>query len=237
MALTLLICPVRPGDDNEELRFAMRSWQQNLLLPGGLTLITVGHKPDWLTPDHHIPGNRYESVPAAVWDNVSEGSVFAVDDGAEEVLFMNDDFFCMDPMSSVLPVKRNLTLAQHRALYPEQSGLWWTRSLDLTASWLSDQGYAHPDSYEVHRPLLASPQAMLSALDTWEGGMEGDLPQWRTVYGVLNEVEAYPVPDVKLGPEVTGIGSPWISTSDASWRKWQQAIRRRFQKPSRWENY
>ena len=31
--MTLLICPVRPGDDNPELRYALRSWQTNLVVP------------------------------------------------------------------------------------------------------------------------------------------------------------------------------------------------------------
>lgn len=234
--MTTLILPVRPGDNNEELKFAMRSWEQNLLLPSGLDLITVGHKPDWMTPDQHLDGNFYHSVPAAVWTNVLIGSQFAADRGDDQVLYMNDDFYCMDPMESVLPVKRNISLAEHCRLYPNQEGLWWPQSLALTASWLSDEGFTQPDSYEVHRPLLGSPRDMVQALSRWSGGMDGDIPQWRTVYGVLNGVEAYPVPDVKLGPHVTGIGSPWISTSDATWRKWRNAISRRFQKPSRWEN-
>lgn len=231
--MTLLILPVRPGDDNEELRYAMRSWQQNLLLPDGIELVTVGYKPDWLAPDHHIHGNLQGSGEANVWDNIVLASDWAI--GHEEVLYMNDDFYCMDPMSSVLPVKRNLTLAQHVALSREHGGVEWEASLDLTASWLSDLGYTHPDSYEVHRPLLASPDSMSGALARWDGGLDGVIPQWRTVYGTLSGVESYPVPDVKLGRSVTGIGSPWISTSDASWRKWRRAISQRFQKPSRWE--
>jgi hypothetical protein len=233
----MLLCPVRNGEDNEELRFSMRSWQQNLLLPDGLELVTVGYKPDWLEPDHHIYGNRYSRSEAAVWDNIVLGSEFAADRGDVEVIYMNDDFYCMDPMSSVLPVKRDLTLGQHVVLSREHGGVEWERSLDLTALWLSDLGYTHPDSYEVHRPLLASPDRMSGALARWDGGLEGVIPQWRTIYGALSGVEAYPVPDVKLSDTVTGIGSPWISTSDASWRKWGPAIRRRFQKPSRWETY
>lgn len=51
----LLICPVRPGDRNEELRYALRSWEANLLLPGGLELLVVGHCPPWLQPDQFVP--------------------------------------------------------------------------------------------------------------------------------------------------------------------------------------
>jgi hypothetical protein len=231
----LLICPVRPGDANEELRYALRSWETNLHLPGGLALLTVGYKPNWLEPDQHIEGNKYKSMPLAVFDNVLRGAGAAADGGHEEVLYMNDDFFCLDPVGAVLPVRRNCTLAEQMAHFPANTGLWWPKSLRLTASWLDGLGFPHPDSYEVHRPLLARPDGMLEALLRWEGGMKDTVPQWRTAYGVLNKVEAYPVQDAKLGARQPGVGTPWISTSDQSWRKYALPIRKRFQKPSRWE--
>lgn len=230
--MTPLICPVRPGDNNEELRYALRSWETNLDLPGGLPLVTVGYKPSWLRPDHHIEGNRYESLPLAVWDNIRLGAEYCHEPDVDAVVFMNDDFFCLDPVGAVLPVKRNITLAQHAA---KSGTLWWGESLRLTASWLSDQGYPSPDSYEVHRPLLAQPERMVWALDQWDGGFQGTIPQWRTMYGVLNRIEAHPVRDCKLGTGVTGLGTPWVSTSDQSWRRHRSALIPRFQKPSRWE--
>lgn len=237
--MTLLICPVRPGDSNEELRFAMRSWETNLVVPGGLTLMTVGHCPPWVKPDNHIDGNQYKSMPLAVLDNVRLGAVEAVSMGETDVVYMNDDFFCLDPLAGLLPVKRNCSLAEHIAQFPSNAGNWWPRSLRLTASWLDSEGYPSPDSYEVHRPLLAQPEGMVSAIDRWmnspNGGMNGDVPQWRTIYGVLNEVDAYPVADAKIGGKVTGVGTPWVSTSDQNWRRYVSAMLRRFQKPSRWE--
>lgn len=231
----LLICPVRPGDTNEELRYALRSWQTNLILESGLQLMTVGHRPPWLRPDHHVDGNRHKSMPLAVFDNVLLGAQAAVALGEGEVVYMNDDFFCLDPVGSILPVKRNITLAQHIATFPGNPGLWWPRSLRLTASWLSEQGFPHPDSYEVHRPLLADAQGMVDALLRWPQPLTDNVPQWRTVYGTLNKVDAYPVPDGKLGMRQTGYGTPWVSTSDQTWRRYSSTIRPRFEKRSRWE--
>lgn len=234
----LLILPVRPGDSNEELRYAARSWEANLALPDGLTLWTVGHKPSWLTPDRHIEGNHYRSVPFAVFDNIRLASEEAVAAGCgdEPALYMNDDFFCLDPTGAVLPVRRNVDLEQHLGTFPPRAGLWWPRSLALTLSWLQSEGYPHPRSYEVHRPLLATPRAMFEALSRWDITSGDDVPQWRTVYGVLNGVEAHPVEDVKLSRQSTGVGSAWVSTSDQSWRIHRVALMKRFQKPSRWEN-
>lgn len=232
-----LICPVRPGDKNEELRYAMRSWEANLhpiqQWDENLTLVIVGDKPDWCEPDVFVKGNRFSSMPLNVWDNIRLGSEAA--ETGETVVYMNDDFFCMDPVGAVLPVKRASTLERHIAQFAPGASNWWPVSLRLTASWLSERGFPHPDSYEVHRPLAASPSAMIEALDAWDGGFEGPIPQWRTLYGVLNGVRAYPVVDAKLGGRVTGMGTPWISTSDQTWRIYAPDMRTRFQKPSCWE--
>lgn len=233
--MTLLICPVRPGDTNEELRYAMRSWEENLHLGSPLELWTVGYQPSWVKSDRHISGNLYKSVPLAVFDNVRLGAEEACNAHEDEVIFMNDDFFCLDPVGAVLPVRRNCTLAEHIAQFPGNAGLWWPRSLRLTASWLSEQGFPHPDSYEVHRPLLAQSEAMLETLTKWPYPLQDMVPQWRTIYGVMNKVDAHPVQDVKLGTHTTGVGSPWVSTSDLSWRRYAGQMRQRFQKPSRWE--
>lgn len=231
--MNTLICPVRPGEQNEELRYALRSWETNLILPGGLDLITVGFKPSWLEPDLHIDGNHYKSMPLAVFDNIRMASEAARD--VAYAVYMNDDFFCLDPVGAVLPVRRNCSLAEQIAQFPANAGLWWPRSLRLTASFLAERGFPAPDSYETHRPLLASPGAMSWALNEWDIDSEDTVPQWRTLYGVLNKVEAYPVSDVKLGPRTSGVGTPWVSTSDQSWRRYGRDITRRFQKPSRWE--
>lgn len=230
----LLICPVRPGDVNEELRFALRSWETNLHL-GSLELMTVGHCPSWLVPDVHIPGNHYKSMPHAVFDNVLLGAEAARGMGAGQVVYMNDDFFCMDPVGAILPVRRNVTLAEHIAQFPQNAGLWWPRSLRLTASWLDSEGFPHPDSYEVHRPLLADAGGMIEALSRWDMTYKDSVPQWRTVYGTINKVDAFPVTDAKLGLRATGYGTPWVSTSDQSWRRYGPLIKKGFQKPSRWE--
>jgi hypothetical protein len=233
--MMLLICPVRPGDSNEELRYALRSWETNLHLGGDLRLLVVGDKPTWCDPDLFIKGNQTKSMPFNVWDNVRTGAVEAASLREAEAVYMNDDFFCLDPTGCILPVRRNATLAAHVASAGASSALWWPKSLALTASWLAGAGFPHPWSYEVHRPLFCKPERMVWALDQWDGPMDGALPQWRTMYGVLNKVEAYPVVDAKLSRRSTGVGTPWVSTSDSTWRIYANAIKKRFQKPSRWE--
>ena len=229
--MTLLLLPVRPGESNEELRYSLRSWDQNLLLPD-LELWTVGDCPSWVVPHRHIEGNRHRSTPLAVFDNIRLISEAARDH--ETAIYMNDDFFCVKPVTEIKPVRRNLTLAEHIEMFPLGAGLWWPASLRLTASWLAGAGFPHPDSYEVHRPLLASPAGMYEALSQFGDDYTAGVPQWRTLYGNLYQVEAEPVEDVKL-PRSNPVDSEWISTSDYAWRRYSQSITRSFQKPSRWE--
>lgn len=236
--MTLLICPVREGEDNEQLRYALRSWETNLLLEGGLELLVVGHKPSWLTPEHWIVGNLYERAETNVFDNVVLGADAAMHlyEGDDDVLFMNDDFFCLDPVLDVPVFRRNRLLAEHININERWAHLSFIRSLALTASWLSDQGYPSPWSWEVHRPLRCKPQAMFSALAKVPFDPEKELPQWRTVYGTLSGAEAIPVNDVKLGVATSMVvGTPWLSTSDAAWPKYGPDLMARFQKRSRWE--
>lgn len=232
----LLVCPVRPGDTNDELRFAMRTWETHLLVPDGLTLMTVGHRPSWMKSDIHVEGNRYKSMPLAVFDNVLLGAREAVALGEDQIIYMNDDFFCLDPTPGIVPVRRDRSLAEHVGQFSSHTSSWWTRSLRLTLDWLISEGFPDPDSYEVHRPLLASAPGMVEALSRWEWGSEDTVPQWRTVYGTIQKVDAVPVPDAKLGLRANGYGTPWISTSDETWRRYAGPIKKRFRKPSRWEN-
>lgn len=230
--MSLLVCPIRPGDHNPELRFALRSWEQNIV--GQHDLMTVGYCPSWLKPDHHIEGNRFTSVPLAIWDNIRLASR-AVKDYTDEAIYMNDDFFCLKPTERIVPVRRDISLREHLAIFPQNVGAWWPKSLHTTLEFLEDRGHIDPPSFELHRPLIADPALMYWATEQWFGDLAGPIPQWRTIYGVLNEIEAEPTHDVKLGIAKTIPDPDWISTSDGIWRRYETRIMSRFRKPSRWE--
>ena len=239
--MRLLICPVRPGDTNEELRYAARSWEANLHLDDGpLMLWTVGYLPSWLDPDRHIEGNHYDSTPLAVFDNIRIASEEASKIGYKEAIYMNDDFFCLDPVGSILPVRRDCSLEQQiHKVSGGGNGTWWSNSLRLTKDWLASLGHKDPNSYEVHRPLVAKPHLMHEVLQTWVDarGMEEGVPQWRTSYGVLTGLKAYPVKDAKLSTQLVQPGTPWVSTSDQSWRLHRRTLTKGLGEPSRWDRW
>ena len=242
--MATLICPVKPGDLNEELRYSLRSWEANLLPGEEKQLIIVGHCPAWLQPDNFIRGNVSKSMDRVVFENVLLGAEYALEQGVEEVIVMNDDMICLDPVTDVPKVRRNISLREHASLAGEVS--WWGRSLRATLSLSEVWGVEDPQSYEVHRPLVADAarltRALLSAAeDMSKHDALKDLlhPQWRTVYGIAFDGlddQHLPVRDVKVsGTKTPVIGSPWLSTDDSSWRFLGAAIRKRFQNPSRWE--
>lgn len=242
---SILLCPVRPGDDNEELRYSLRSWETNLLPGVEKHLIIVGYCPSWLRPDHFIKGNTVPEMDRVVFENVLLGASYVTaEHGAREVIVMNDDMFCLDPVTDVPKVRRNITLREHVSTVPRTT--WWGRSLKSTVALAEAWGVEEPQSYEVHRPLVADSAllwgALLEAVAAMqsEGSLRGQpYPQWRTVYGMSfdgHDDEYIPVRDVKvLGTRKPRVGSPWLSTDEVSWKYLSSAIRKRFQNPSRWE--
>lgn len=239
MSLNVLVCPVRPGDDNEELRYALRSWEANLIGAAQIPLWVVGHCPRWLQPDVFILGNRFKSAPLAIFDNIRLATEEAVEAGVEEYLLMNDDFFCMYPTYGVPVVHRGMTLAEHAALAgPAGSDHWYPRALRETSTYLREQEM-DTTSYEVHSPLPVTPRAMHAALSMWRDHNPATFefaPLARSLYGNGCNFDAeYAVEDCKLGTNSIGMGTPWISTSDQAWRRFRASLVRRFRKPSRWE--
>lgn len=233
--MTTLMYLVRPGDHNPELQYSLRSVQRNLLMPD-LNLVTVGYCPRWLKPDYHVPGNNLSTSPENVWDNVKIGcEAYST---LDEVIVMNDDFFILDPATSVVPTYRG-TLDAHLATLGPNKSTWWARSMLFTEQVLAGEGIEDRKSYDLHRPFPVNPAAMADSLKAVEGKYGGWLvpPQWRTIYGNMTQMEAYQVDDVRLRRNGAGVplGTGWVSTSDEVWRAYQGPISRFLSEPSRWE--
>ena len=244
--MAVLICPVKPGDHNEELRYSLRSWDANLLPGEDKFLVVVGDCPSWVKPDHFIKGNHTRLMDRVVFENVLLGAEYAVHQGLSEIIVMNDDMFCLDPVTDVPKVRRNISLKAHAGKV--RGGSWWSQSLDSTVKLAELWGRPDASSYEVHRPLVAASEEFVAALNAMRDHVDvdgdevlgrGAFPQWRTAFGLHRtgrDKEYIPVRDVKVsGNSNPRVGSPWISTDDSSWRYLGPAIRKRFQNPSRWE--
>lgn len=232
--MTDWLLPLRAGEENEELRHALRSWVQNAGMdPEHDRLVTVGDRPSWLRSDLHLPGNTHRISSVNVYDNILE----ACSRGglSDQILVVNDDFFAMTPVDPWEVVYRR-PLVEHIRGLPNRS--WWERSLRKTLHYLRAQGIEQPLSYELHRPFPCDSQKMAEVLGrAWDRAAYPP-PQWRTLYGNLCAVGGTPARDGKVfsaaHPEPEG---PWWSTTDGSWRVSRSAavIRERFTTPTRWE--
>lgn len=237
-AVSTWILPLRDGE-NEEARYAIRSWVANAGMAEGDRLVTIGGHPPWLRSDLHLPGNHHKSGPANVYANVRDACAAVADLDPDDfpALIVNDDFYAMAPVDPWEIAYRS-TLREHIGRLPQRTS-WWASSLRLTHNYLRGQGVETPLSYELHRPFPCDPRAMATELArAWNG--HGFPVQWRTVYGNLRW-QAYPDPvQAADGKIVSRANFPpavdWWSTTDASWRWVGDTIRKKFPEPTRWEH-
>ena len=224
--MTTLLYLVKDGDDNEELRYSLRSC-------GKLTsdrVVFVGHRPEWVRGVELIPGNRSKSK----WLNVFENLLIAARE-IDEFVVMNDDFMVMAPADGA-PSWHRGSLNDH-ILSIRGTGPW-KRSLQATRRWLQSHGVRSPLSYELHVPVAMNGERLATVLSLFNLSSR-DLPQWRTLYGNYWGVESTVHVDCKLRKPGSWWDESWpfLSTDDAIFDDHPAAIavRSRFPDPSPYE--
>lgn len=227
-----IVYPVRAGDDNDELRYSLRTIEANF--PHGEVWI-VGHRPPWLTGVQHIPGNGQQHRHANVYHNVL--TACAHPDIPERFAIFNDDFYITEHVAEIPTLYRG-TLAAHLELQERlriNFGQWWPRSLFATMIALQTAGHREPLSYELHAPFVVDKAAMAETLQRFAGVQPENPPQWRSLYGNMHNIGG----EIGEDPKMTRPGpvkTPFHSTDDGSWRRYFQSYyRERFPEPSRYE--
>lgn len=220
---------VRPGDDNEELRYSLRSLEQNFK-PSVVAI--VGHTPKWVTGVRRIDGNSagnphanvYQNVQIACWDNSL----------TDEIIIMNDDFYFTEPVDEI-PSWYRETLDEHLANnYVRLHGGWWKESLELTKTCLQSYLIAEPLSYELHVPVKINRRCMAEVLERFALVNPENPPQWRTLYGNMKDIPATKHSDVKAYGR-SDVTKPFMSSEDGSWIRSGKAIREMFPNKSKYE--
>lgn len=226
----LAIYPVRPGDNNPELLFSLRSLTH---LPMVDEVWTVGYRPSWCQPDRHIDGNLHASPQANVYHNVLEACRATT---SPEVIIMNDDFIVTGRVDQV-PIQYRCTLDEHIALpaLKRKQWHWWPSSLQVTRLCLHAYGHETPLSFELHTPFRCDPNRMVDTLDRFRLVTPQNPPQWRSLYGNEHVNDPTVVEDVKaFGPR--DITHPFFSTQDSSFSYFATEFAAMFPEPSRWED-
>lgn len=227
--MTAILIPVRPGDDNPELKYALRSIAANL--PHD-TVWIVGYQPNWLTNVEFIPGNTRPHPKANIYYNLLAACEHP--DVPDDMIVFNDDFFVTEPIETVA-VHYRCTLQEHIDLPRlQRSRGWWWRSLTTTLECLQALGFADPLSYELHVPLLIRKREMADTLRRFEDVQPHNPPQWRTLYATLHQIGGTQLQDPKAyraGP----VHTPYHSTTDGSFPHFAQHFAQQFPTPSRYE--
>lgn len=218
---------VRPGDNNDELRYSLRSLAN---LPHRYVWI-VGHKPLWVTDDaRHVRGNIHKSK----WENVFDNVRIACEqpDITDPFVLFDDDMYVMQPVAAIPNLYRG-TLAGHIA-DTESTGTW-LESLDNTLNWLQANGNPDPLSYELHVPYVVHKQQMLKVLELARDWSWPNPPQLRSLDGNYWQRGGTIAPDVKVMRGKTPTWDTLLSTSDGTLKTVLHELRKAFPKPCRYE--
>ena len=194
---------VRPGERNEELRYSLRSLRN---LPHGKVWI-AGYKPRWVSDEvGHIPAPKMGGPHANAKANLRAACEHP--DVSETFVYMNDDFFVMQPHEQLPTMHRGLLSALVKAGIMASG---YNRAMKQTLELLQKRGIAEPLMYDLHAPMLVSKAGMLEALDA----CSAPTIQERTLYGNLQAVGGEKRHNHKVRRQDRGWSSwPFLSTNE-----------------------
>lgn len=217
----------RPGDENEELRYSLRSLRN---VPHGRVWV-AGYKPPWVVAES-IPVTGMRDKQTSALKNLI--AALEHPDVSDPFLIMNDDFYAMRPMDSV-PVLHlgdlDKVISEHRP------GAAYTNAMRKTRDRLAENKDGPLYSYEVHCPMVIEKLGMQLALSIGANihGMHN-----RTMYGNLMELGGTQTRDFKIyrTEKATDYKQwPFLSTSDRTFHYHHAGryVREAFKEPSPYE--
>ena len=155
-------------------------------------------------------------------------------DVSEQFVIFNDDFFVTAPVTDV-EIHYRSTLREHMNLPSLRTRKsWWSDSLTTTMACLQTLGIPDPISYELHIPFPVDKKLMRATLERFESVTPNNPPQWRTLYGNLNNIGGTVAKDSKVMSQGV-LRMPYHSTTDVSWRFFRRRFMQMFPEPSRYE--
>ena len=210
---------LRHGDDNEELRYSLRSLSN---LPHHRVWL-AGGQPSWTSNVQRLPVPVKRDKYTTIYANLE--AVADCAELSERFVLFNDDFFLMRPVANVEPMHRG-PFKQALRGYGSRRDAYTKRLRDAAERWPDGLCY---DS--THVPMEMEKGRLRDVLD-------GPRTLWKSDYGNFHKVGGVQVKDVKIKRQkVPTPDAVWVSTSDASFKrnevgKW---VRRRLPDPSPYE--
>lgn len=216
---------VGPGDDQEPLRYSLRTLQAHA---PDHTVTLAGYQPDWTTNTGHLPVEQERRS----WANQIRILRHVCEKLDSSFILMNDDFFALQDFDTIA-LHHNGTL-EELANRPGWSTGWYGQSLTHTRTLLHQWGFDTPLAYDgIHRPMPINPHLMDQLFDH----AESDTFQHRSLYGNHAGPSTF-APDTKLRSTEDTIPkrADWISTSPRSWHgRLGATLRATYPTPCRYE--
>lgn len=235
--MTVLVIAYKRGlNDSVELRYSLRSLEKNLHMPDLEVVIAGDTPPSWLKADAHVPVEvdlslgKAGNISRAVWHASRQLSL----DGVDTAVYLDDDYFLLDPTNSVM-LTHGGPLDAHlgRCIRNLSKGHWFTESMSATYRALMAEG-PQPVTFELHRPL---PFVVDEAVEQLEA-IQGTEVFWRSWYGNMSNADlaAVEAQDGRYVGKSLPAGIPWVSSEDRAWSEWLgKKISGMFPEKSRWE--
>lgn len=220
-----IVIPVRAGDDNEELRYAIRSFEENL---PHRRIVIAGHKPSWLHNVLHIPTRQRTSKYRNATGNIVAACRHP--DVSDDFILANDDFFVMHPVQYIPAVHRGLIEDVERYYAARVRENRYLQGMRATRRHLVKLGVVNPLSYELHVPMVINKRKFL---EIFRVGLHN-----RTLYGNLAGIGGERLRDPKVIAAGAGFSkhARFLSTMDSSWRGHiGDYVKAQFPKPSSYE--
>lgn len=211
-----IVYVVRPGDDNEALRYSLRSICANL---PHRNVIIAGHRPSWVNPDTTVwIERRQEEYPDLSNSNYNMlAAVFNWSPLSHDFILFNDDFIVMEPLTA-LENNHQGSLEAVIQRYTKTVMLQ-AYSLKKTSIELVKLGVMPPYySYELHTPFVYNKHKLAELFTKLAGPDPYGNPQVemfsirpRSLYGNYYKIGGKEVADVKYPEPVRPL---WSAPTD-----------------------
>lgn len=206
--MTAVVWVVRPGDDNEPLRYSLRSVAANL---PHYTAWIAGHKPSWVgrkvnhLPTVQRPGDRHGNV---------RRNITAACHAVDEWVLMWDDIYVTRPTPTIPVLHRGTVRELMREKAAANEVRSYERDIEATGRVLEHLGYPDPLCYDcLHVPHTIHSPDMLKAIQLAE---QHQVKMILTLHGNLAQVGG--TKDVNAKADTGWSRRLFVSTSTRRWK-------------------
>lgn len=224
---------VRDGEDNEELRYSLRSLEN---LPHR-TVHIVGYKPSWVTNVNHIDVKQDKGGKNLNTTHNMEVAAYELM-VSDDFILMNDDFFIMKPLSDLPRLHRGDI--QKVADYYKHLDSQYYRGMVDTRAYMEELGIETSLSYELHIPMMFNKNNVIDMFTQYyQDSPPVAVLHKRTLYGNMFNYGGEEVKDVKIYSVDADFDkdSTFLSTQDDIWEysKVGKFIRSQFKQKCQYE--